>query len=237
MQDKYLSFWQETANKLKNIWDAVEQIAVYNTGLSEQGNLVVILPDDSIEEIVKAHRIVKEISRKRIEPPLIISPHYIAHSLDSFPLEFLNIKTDYYNIYSKTDIFKDLQFEHSYIRLEMERELKSKELLIKMTVLDYYGDAKILKKLITVSVKSIEPILKGLLYLHNEAIPKERKELIHKADKITDFDISSLMTAVEFTTGSVNFDKQELPAFFDRFTKQLQTLSDYVELFAIPESG
>jgi hypothetical protein len=231
MQDKYSQFWEQVSAKLQKVWKDVIQISVYNTGLSEQGNLVVVLKDDSIEEIVKAHHIFKEIKKKDIPTPLIFSPHYIEHSLDSFPLEFLNIQTDYYNLYTINDQFKDLKFDKEYIRLEMERELKSKELLIKMTVLDYFGNNKILKELITVSIRSIEPILKGLLFLLDETIPVNRKELIFKADELTTIDISSLLTAVEYTSGDRKMNNEKLESFFDTFTKQLKDLSDYVERF------
>ncbi len=233
MQNKQKPFWEKIAAQLLQIWDDVIQIAVYNTGLSDQGSLVVVLEDDSLVQVVKAHSVVKEINRKGINPPLIISPHYIEHSLDSFPLEFLNIKTDYYNIHAKHDAFKDLRFEKSYIRLEMERELKSKELLIKMNVLDYYGHTKILKELIEVSFATIEPILKGLLFLLDEYIPIKRKELIYKADEVTEFDISSLLMAVDFITGTAKLPKERLKPFFDKYTQQLQTLSDYIELFKL----
>lgn len=233
MEEKYIKYWEKTANQLKIIWSDTIQIASYNTKLSREGNMVVVLQDDSIENIVKANKIVKDIRRRGIEAPLIISPHYLEHSLDSFPLEFLNIKTDYSNIFASRDVFKDLTFDKNYIRLEMERELKSKELLIKMTVLDYYGNSKILKDLIKVSVKSIEPILKGLLFLLDQKIPQERKELIDKANEATAFDISSLLTAVDFTSEKTKMNKDELSPFFDQYTKQLNSLSHYVEQFII----
>ena len=231
MVDKFTVFWEEKAKNMKAIWKDVLQIAIYNTGLSEQGNLVVVLKNDNIEELVKAHKIVQEIRRKNIPAPLIVSPHYIKNSLDSFPLEFLNIKSDYQNLVVQEDIFKELQFDKKYIRLEMERELKSKELLIKMTVLDNFGRTKTLKELISFSIKSIEPVLKGLLFLLDQQIPKERKQLIYQADEITEFDISSLLNAVEYTTGTRNFTKNELPVFFEKFTRQLLSLSDYVEKY------
>lgn len=231
MQDKYKPFWEKIAAKMQQTWNDVIQIAVYNTGLSEQGNLVVVLEDDSLIQVVKGYPVVREINRKRINPPLIISPHYIEHSLDSFPLEFLNIKTDYYNLYDKEDVFKELRFEKSYIRLEMERELKSKELLIKMNVLDYYGNTKALKQLIKVSFSDIEPVLKGLLFLLDQGIPQTRKELIYKADQETEFDISSLLTAADYVAGAIDFPKDRLKPFFDKYTQQLQMLSDYVEQF------
>lgn len=234
MEQKHKSFWKKYSEMLIDIWQDVIQIAVYNTGLSDQGNLVVILPEDSMEEIIKAHKIVKSIRKRHIDTPLIISPHYIEHSLDSFPLEFLNIQSDYENIYQSKDIIKDLKFDKHFVRLEMERELKSKELLIKMTVLNNFGYSKILKELITVSIESVEPILKGLLFLLDEKIPILRKELICRADQVTDFDVSSLLTAVDFASGLHRFrKKEELTTFFEQYTKQLQVLSDYIELFEI----
>jgi hypothetical protein len=115
----------------------------------------------------------------------------------------------------------------------MERELKSKNLLIKMAILDHYGKNKVLKNLIKVSVHSIEPIIKGLLFLFDEDIPLNHKDLMNKADDVTDFDISSLLTATDFTIGKINIEKKDIPDFFEQFTAQLQDLTDHVEALKV----
>ncbi len=234
MIEKYKSNWEKVAAKFSAIWgDSVLQVAIYNTELSDKGNLVVILSDDSIKHLVKAHSVASAVVHMGMEPPLVVSDKYIANSLDSFPLEFHNIKTDYINLVSKKDILRDLEFEKSYIRLEMERELKSKNLLIKMAILDHYGKNKVLKNLIKVSVHSIEPIIKGLLFLFDEDIPLNHKDLMNKADDVTDFDISSLLTATDFTIGKINIEKKDIPDFFEQFTAQLQDLTDHVEALKV----
>lgn len=230
MQEKYRAEWAKKATDMAAVWgENILQIAIYNRELTERGNLVVILNDDSIENIVKAHGLTKGLYKSGFEPPLVISENYIMNSLDSFPLEFLNIKTDHKNLLVHRDILTGLQFEKSYIRLEMERELKSKILLIKMAILDHYGNLKILKNLIRVSVHSIEPVLKGLLFLLDQEILLNHTDLITKADEVTDFKIDSLLTAVDFTVGKIDLDKKEIPEFFEQFTSQLQSLSSYIE--------
>ena len=234
MQDKFKNYWEKMATKFAVVWgDDVLQIAAYNTRISERGNLVVILKDDSIANIIKAHQVAKELTKAGMEPPLVVSESYIANSLDSFPLEFLNIRTDYSNFVMKRDVLAELKFEKSYIRLEIERELKSKILLIKMAILDHYGKTKVLRNLIKVSVHSIEPILKGLLFLLDVPVPTDHTELIVKADEVTDFPIDSLQTAVDFTIGRISIAKEDIPRFFDQFTKQLETLSGYIEQLKI----
>lgn len=234
MQDKYTVFWEKITPKLVSVWgDNILQVAVFNRELSEKGNLVVILNDDSFSSIIKAHDVAKELYKKGMQPPLVVSESYVANSLDSFPLEFLNIKTDYRNTHVKKEVIGELQFEKNYIRLEMERELKGKILLIKMAILDHYGKANMLKKLIKVSVHSIEPVLKGLLFLLDQQIPLNHKDLILKADQVTDFKIDSLLTAVDFTIGKTTIEKDKLSPFFDRFTQQLQVFSNYIEQMVI----
>jgi len=234
MQDKCKKYWEKIATKLAIVWsEEIIQIAVYNREISERGNLIVILKDDSITNIVKAHSIAKELAKVGMEPPLVVSESYIANSLDSFPLEFLNIKTDHQNVILKKEILSQLKFEKSYVRLEMERELKSKILLIKMAILDHYGKPKIMRNLIKVSVHSIEPILKGLLFLLDVPIPLNHKDLIDKADEVTDFPIDSLLTAVDFTLGKISINREEFTQFFENYTKQLQVLSDYIEQLKI----
>ncbi len=230
MNSKYKNIWDDTALKYSEIWgNNIIQIAIYNTSISEKGNMVIVLKDDSMSQIVKAHKVTKKVIRKNIEPPLVISPDYISSSLDSFPLEFLNIKTDYYSIKANEDHFCQLEFEKKYIRLQAERDLKGKELLIKMAVLDNYSNIKMLRELIKVSIKSIEPILKGVLFLLDENIPYGHELLIKTADEATDFDISSLLAAVHFTNGTIKMSDGEVYTFFTEYTEQLRTLCAFIE--------
>jgi len=54
----------------------------------------------------------------------------IDSSLDTFPIEFLNIKRNYTVVFGE-DILEGLAFEKEFIRMQCERELKGKLLLLR----------------------------------------------------------------------------------------------------------
>lgn len=230
MEEKYMKKWEKIVEELKKTMpDNLVQVAVFNYESSEIGNLVIVLKNDSLEKLASLRPVIQKVIRQKLPTPLIISQSYVEYSLDSFPLEFLNIKTDYSNLFAEKDIFEKLQFEKKYIRLEMERELKSKMLLIKTAVMENWGNPKVLKQIITLSIISIESILKGLLFLLDEDIPKEDFTLLKKADAVTNFDISSFSLAVKYSKKLAVIEKKDLLQFFSTYIKQLNSFSEYVE--------
>ena len=60
-----------------------------------------------------------------ISTPLFIARGYIQQSLDTFPLEFLNISSSYQLVFGD-DILENIEFKAEDVRTQCERELKGK---------------------------------------------------------------------------------------------------------------
>lgn len=66
--------------------------------------------------------------------PLVFTPQYIRASLDSFPLELLEIQQQHLVVFGD-DCFAGLVFDATHVRLQCERELKSMLLAMRQAVL------------------------------------------------------------------------------------------------------
>ena len=64
------------------------------------------------------------MGKAKIAAPLIMTQDYIQNSLDSFPLEFLEIQQHHLCLFGQ-DSFAELSFYQPHLRLQCERELKS----------------------------------------------------------------------------------------------------------------
>jgi hypothetical protein len=102
--------------------------------------------------------------KKRIAMPLLLTPRTVERSLDSYPLEFLNMKSRY-RILSGSDFLKDLAFEKPDVRLQCERELQSKLLLIRRAYVGSEGAPRRLQNLVAHGLPSLVAIFRGMLYL------------------------------------------------------------------------
>jgi hypothetical protein len=221
--------WLKFAKEFQSVWySEILQIALYSHDCPT-GKVIIILKEDSNNILLKSKDIIKSVLKKKLPMPLILSKKYIETSLDSFPLEFLNIVSDYENLIMNEDVLKDIFIDKSDVRLEMERELKGKWLHIKMAFLNQSGNYKKLIEVIKISMNSIFPILKGLIYLLDSEIPVKDLDIIKLADKKTDFSIDTFVLGFELLHNKTKMDKNEIIPFFTKFTLQLKNLMKFVD--------
>jgi hypothetical protein len=229
MEAKIYEFWKSISTKLEQLYgDKLIQVSVYRRYLPS-GRLAIILKDDSVSMLLKAEKITNEIRKKKLPAPLFFNQQYIESSLDTFPLEFLDIQSDYDNLYNKEDIFKNLKFKKSDVRHQMERELKGKWLHIKMALLDYNNKPKILQEILAIAVQSVLPVVKGLIFLEEKEIPKEPAMQFKLADDLTEFSINSFNEAFNISMSKTKINKEQFVELFDKFAKQLSEYMHYID--------
>jgi len=227
MLEKNFELWTDYSNEIVTLSGENHiQTAIYNLE-TPTGNCIVILKDDSIETISQFAPLVKRITKK-LPIPLFLSDDYIHSSLDSFPLEFLNIQKYHKTITAKADVITHLKFEKSNVRLKIETELKGKLVLIKTAMLENFGKQEILTDLIRASFSSIIPVLKGLLFIAGKDIPENCEDIIKKADNYTKFSLKSFYTANDIFTRKTN-KVADLSSFFAEYTEQIRLLSCFVD--------
>ena len=183
--------WNVVPELLKDQLNNVIQIAVYD--LHADAERCVIILEQDPEGFFEKLTPLSGFSRKyRLPVPLIITREFIQSSLDSYPLEFLNMRSDYKNIMAREDLLSKLSFNQSDIRLQMERELKSKWLLTRQGILESPKNMKSVWKIMHLSLESLMPVLKGLLFLSVTDIPASHNEVFKIANEKTVFDISPI---------------------------------------------
>lgn len=110
------------------------------------------------------------LGKARIEAPLVMTPEYIEASVDTFPLEFLEIAQRHVCVFGE-DYFRELPLQAADVRHQCERELKTIQIGMRQALLAAAGRDKALT---TVEVDVGERLLRslrGLLWLHGDAAP------------------------------------------------------------------
>jgi len=126
-------------NSLEAVKNTLLQVCVYKDILGGYGAVVVLedVPDQQLEKLAGLAQYAR---KKALMLPLIVTRSFIASSLDSYPLEFINIiSSDKENLMCKEDLLTNLQFSKADVRLQMEREFKSKWLLTRQSTLEAAG--------------------------------------------------------------------------------------------------
>ena len=67
-------------------------------------NFLVVLSEEGIEQLHFVYELVAKWRKKRVGTPLFLTKAYINSSLDTFPVEFLNIKRNYTVVFGKISL-------------------------------------------------------------------------------------------------------------------------------------
>jgi hypothetical protein len=223
---KRMKSLNEISNQLQQLFqDDLLQLVLYNDRDPHRDDLLVIIREYNLSRMKNAHNVIKKMTKLNLQAPYFMTPEFIMTSLDSYPLEFLNIKTDYSNLYLKdTDYIKETVLDNNYVRLQIERELKSRHLLICSNYLYGMNSNRYLEDLISRSVLSLKPVLKGILFLHGKTIPVEYSELIDAVQKSLNLNLSSFDKAFSLCYKKEKMKDLHIDTFFDSYLKEIDNL-------------
>jgi predicted nucleotidyltransferase len=110
-------------------------------------NFIMVLSENGMDALDQTFKVIAKWKRRNVATPLFLTEQYVSTSLDVFSVEYLNFKASYRLAYGK-DILKDISFERELMRLQCEREVKAKLLLLREAFLESQGKAKHLQQLI-----------------------------------------------------------------------------------------
>src|SRR5208337_4794086 len=90
-------------------------ISDYNEKISDV-NSVILLRNMDLRFIAFLAPLGRKYGKKHVAAPLVMTPDYIAKSLNAFPIEFLDFKLIHKTVFG-IDILKDLQIAKGSLRL------------------------------------------------------------------------------------------------------------------------
>lgn len=191
-------------------------------------NFLVVLTPKGLERIRIIHKHLSRWQRQRILFPLIVTKEFIESSLDSFPLEFFNMKYAYRVLYGE-DVLAPIQIGHEDLRLQCERELKGKLLHLRESYLFTRGKTRALRHLIAQSIGFFTLVFRALLFLSGKTVPKFRVETITDVCSTFHLDLALFQCLLAVREKKGVFTKDELQDFIERYVVEIERLSRAVE--------
>ena len=192
-------------------------------------NFLVVLTEEGMKKLAGVQNFLKKWKKQRIAMPLMVTEEYIQNSLDSFPIEFLNMKSSYSLVMGK-DVFSNIEIDKKDVRLQCERELKGKLLHLREAFLMTLGNVRAMKQLIVQSVTTFTAIFNGLLFIKDQPIPTSKQETVIAACKEFDEIDEILFTELlKIRSGEYKPGKQELKEKIELYIQQIQVLSQSVD--------
>ncbi len=154
-------------------------------------DILIVLNDVSMDVLTAFSRVQAFWMRRGISSPLYLSPVLIESLIDIFPLEFLDMRHAYRVLYGE-DFLADLRIKKNSLRLQCERELACLALHLRLEFVGACRDARKMKKTLALSMRRLNPILKGILAVYERKIPTSSTDLISAVEDICGLEASVL---------------------------------------------
>ncbi len=191
-------------------------------------NFMVVLDRAGMKKIDKVQKFLKRWEKRNITLPLFFTEDYINGSLDSFPIEFLNMKISYRLIRGK-DILKDIKIRVEDLRLQCEREMKANLLKLRQGYIKTMGRQKRLKSLISQSLVSFISIFRALLYIKEVEIPETKRDVLLETCREFKLNETLFSLLISVREHSTTLGKGELTKKVSAYISEIERLSEMVD--------
>jgi hypothetical protein len=236
MPKKPAEIFSEIANDFKKIFGSdLLSIILYGSGATQDYipgrsdiNFLVVLSEKGIEKLQQVPDTVHRWKKRNVATPLFITKSFIAGSLDSYPIEFLNMKRNHALVFGE-DVFSALSFDAPHIRLQLERELKGKILNLQTRFIETEGKAKRVKELIRVSIVAFVSLFYALLHLKGLEIPQGKRDVIKLAAETCAIDGEVFLTCLDIKEGINHVSSSDIQAVFNAYLKEIYKLNHFVD--------
>jgi hypothetical protein len=121
--------------------------------------------------------------RMRIAAPLVLTPEFIAGSLDTYPLELLEIQQQHVVILGD-DLFAPLEFEPVHVRLQCERQLKVVALAMRQAAVSVGMNWKAFQRAAMPSVLDLTRVVRGLLWIKDRRQPLSADAMVREVESL-----------------------------------------------------
>lgn len=199
----------------------------YRPGKSDV-NFMIVLSETGIERLDQAFGVVKKWQKKNVAIPLFLTETYVETSIDVFPIEYLNFQRKNLIVFGK-DILSNLVFKREHVRLQCEREIKGKLLLLREAFLETHGKGKALKGVISQSISAFIAIFEALLYLKGMDVPREKRDVINATCKTFEIDPNVFERLLDIKEEKAKLDDREIMGLYKDYLRKVRELSKLVD--------
>lgn len=199
----------------------------YNEKLSNI-NSVVVLHNMDLQFIKFLAPLGKKYGKQKIAAPLVMTPEYIDQSLDAFPIEFLDFKRLHKTVYGH-DLLKDLQIAAPNLRLQCEREIKTKLIGLRQEYLSSLGKKKLIAAVLVRSFTGSMALFRAVITLLGKEPPVPRAEVITMLGSATGIDTEIFEKLLILKADLLKPSEQELASFFERYYNALEATGKIID--------
>ncbi len=195
-------------------------------------NSVCVLKDMDLKFLESLAPLGKKYRKKKVAAPLIMTPEYIAQSLDVFPIEFLNIRMLHYTFLGDA-IFQTILIEPAHLRHQCERELKVKLIGLRQGYISASGDRKMLTDGFISSFAGYIPLFRGIIVLLGKDAPLNSGDVLSTLQEVTDTDMAPFRAVLKEKQERAKLSMAQLNTLFEDCYAVIEKLGKIADEFEV----
>lgn len=168
-----------------------------------------------------------QLAGPNVVAPVILTREDIFRSLDVFPVEFLDWRSQHLNIYfdgEEEGLLANLEIDSEHLRLQCERELRVRLLGLRENYIASGGIDQGILSLFSHTIPSYFPLLKAMLHLGGHEMPNKHEEILQGIQDNFDIVIAPLREALDIHWGLSEPQGRGLRDLFRRFYRTVEEL-------------
>jgi hypothetical protein len=194
-------------------------------------NLMILKTDGSGHRLGRLADFYQHWSSAMVAVPVVVTPHYLATSLDVFPIEFLVMAAERKLLFGQ-DPLADLRINPSDLRHQLERELKAKLMAMRSRLIMSGGDKNELKSLIKEALPAFTALFKAYLKLTQGDFPNYPTSVL-EAIEAAGVPLSAFNKMGRVKIGDLKLSSGEMTELIEKALAELSDLSKNVDQLAI----
>ena len=191
-------------------------------------SMLAVFNSVDIDVLRSSLKVVRKGNKKKIIAPLFFSESHIQTSLDTFPIEFLEIKNRHVCIYGQ-DFFKDISVDTSNLRFVCEQKIKSLVISLQQSYLEVGLAKKGIERLVLESFDALLPLFRAVLVVKGEAVPEDKESLIMQVCSLANISSAVFMMVLKDRAGDEQIGGQEAVQFLGNYLGELQKLTQFID--------
>src|SRR5882672_761734 len=165
--------------------------------------------------------------------PLLVTPSEVEQSLDTFPIEWLDIKRRHLVIEGE-DVFAALEVRNDCLRLQCEHELRAKHLRLRQAYLASDRRPRLLEDALRASASSFATLFRTLIRLRGESPPAATEQVIDRVAELFRLDGEALRGAHRVRHAVRHHRPEEIVETYRRFLAEISRLVVALDQLPVP---
>lgn len=165
--------------------------------------------------------------------PLFLTQRQVEHSLDVFPIEWLDIHERHLLIEGQ-DVLAGHQVPRGNLRLQLEQELREKFIALRQAYLASAHRPQALEDVLKSSASSFATLCRALLRLRGESPPAHTPQVIERVADLFGLQVEGLLAAHLVRHGERHFKSTEVLAHYRRHLIEVERLVNAIDEMRVP---